>query len=81
MRQQHVQLRVHGTRLNGGRAGLHAGGCPRFARRADRNLSPLGKLYPERLGAKALMGYSMGAFESLFVAATESTNEAPLDQV
>ena len=38
----------------------------------------LEKLYPERLGPKALMGYSMGAFESLFVAATESTNEAPL---
>jgi ABC-type transporter lipoprotein component MlaA/pimeloyl-ACP methyl ester carboxylesterase len=38
----------------------------------------LEKLYPERLGPKALMGYSMGAFETLFVAATESTNEAPL---
>jgi pimeloyl-ACP methyl ester carboxylesterase len=38
----------------------------------------LEKLYPERLGAKALMGYSMGAFESLFVAGTESTNKAPL---
>jgi ABC-type transporter lipoprotein component MlaA/pimeloyl-ACP methyl ester carboxylesterase len=38
----------------------------------------LEKLHPERLGPKALMGYSMGAFESLFVAATESTNEAPL---
>ena len=37
MRQQHVQLRVHGTRLDGGRAGLHAGRCSRFARRADRN--------------------------------------------
>jgi hypothetical protein len=34
--------------------------------------------YPDRLGPKALMGYSMGAFQSLFVAATESTNEAPL---
>jgi pimeloyl-ACP methyl ester carboxylesterase len=38
----------------------------------------LEKLYPERLGPKALMGYSMGAFESSFVAATESTNEVPL---
>ena len=38
----------------------------------------LEKLYPKRLGARALMGYSMGAFESLFVAATESTNVAPL---
>jgi ABC-type transporter lipoprotein component MlaA/pimeloyl-ACP methyl ester carboxylesterase len=38
----------------------------------------LEKLYPERLGPKALMGYSMGAFESLFVAAAESTNEASL---
>jgi ABC-type transporter lipoprotein component MlaA len=38
----------------------------------------LEKLYPKRLGARALMGYSMGAFQSLFVAATESTNEAPL---
>src|ERR1039457_3208468 len=41
----------------------------------DRRLE---KLYPERLGPKALMGYSMGAFETLFVAATESTNQAPL---
>jgi hypothetical protein len=38
----------------------------------------LEKLYPKRLGARALMGYSMGAFQSLFVAATESTNGAPL---
>ena len=38
----------------------------------------LEKLYPKRLGARALMGYSMGAFQSLFVAATESTNKAPL---
>lgn len=36
------------------------------------------KLYPERLGPKALMGYSMGGFESLFMAATESTNAEPL---
>ena len=32
-------------------------------------------LYPDRLGNKALMGYSMGAFESLFIAATEPTNQ------
>jgi ABC-type transporter lipoprotein component MlaA/pimeloyl-ACP methyl ester carboxylesterase len=38
----------------------------------------LEKLYPERLGSKALLGYSMGAFESLFLAATESTHEASL---
>ncbi len=31
-------------------------------------------LYPDRLGETALMGYSMGAFESLFVAATETNN-------
>jgi len=37
-------------------------------------------LYPDRLGTKALMGYSMGAFHSLFIAATESTNRAPLIQ-
>jgi pimeloyl-ACP methyl ester carboxylesterase len=38
----------------------------------------LEKLYPARLGSKAVMGYSMGAFESLFMAATASTNQAPL---
>jgi hypothetical protein len=38
----------------------------------DRRLN---KLYPDRLGNKALMGYSMGAFESLFVAATGPTNQ------
>jgi len=35
----------------------------------------LNKLYPDRLGHKALMGYSMGALESLFVAATGPTNQ------
>jgi pimeloyl-ACP methyl ester carboxylesterase len=38
----------------------------------------LHKLYPDRLGNKALMGYSMGALQSLFVAATEPTNQLPL---
>jgi ABC-type transporter lipoprotein component MlaA len=33
--------------------------------------------YPNRLGNRALMGYSMGALESLFIAATGATN-APL---
>ena len=36
-RQQPVQLRVHGTRLDGGAAGLSAGGWPRPARRAHRD--------------------------------------------
>jgi ABC-type transporter lipoprotein component MlaA/pimeloyl-ACP methyl ester carboxylesterase len=31
--------------------------------------------YPGRMGDKALMGYSMGAFESLFIAATSPTNQ------
>ncbi len=35
-------------------------------------------LYPGRLGQKALMGYSMGAFDSLYVASTEPTNALPL---
>ena len=35
-------------------------------------------LYPDRMGDKALMGYSMGALHSLFVAATEPTNQSPL---
>jgi hypothetical protein len=38
----------------------------------------LEKSYPQKLGPRALMGYSMGAFQSLFVAATEATNTAPL---
>jgi len=38
----------------------------------------LEKLYPNRFGSKALLGYSMGGFESLFVAATSSTNDPPL---
>jgi pimeloyl-ACP methyl ester carboxylesterase len=38
----------------------------------------LDKLYPGRLGPRALMGYSMGAFESMFLAATQSTNQPPL---
>jgi ABC-type transporter lipoprotein component MlaA len=35
-------------------------------------------LYPDRLGGKALMGYSMGAFDSLYIAATARTNHGPL---
>jgi ABC-type transporter lipoprotein component MlaA/pimeloyl-ACP methyl ester carboxylesterase len=35
-------------------------------------------LYPGRLGEKALLGYSMGAFHSLYVAGTEATNDASL---
>ena len=38
----------------------------------DRRLHAL---YPNRLGNRALMGYSMGAFQSLFVAATGPTNQ------
>jgi ABC-type transporter lipoprotein component MlaA/pimeloyl-ACP methyl ester carboxylesterase len=34
--------------------------------------------YPRRLGARALMGYSMGAFQSLFMAAQAATNVGPL---
>ena len=37
----------------------------------------LNALYPNRLGYKALMGYSMGAFQSLFIAATGPTNLTP----
>jgi pimeloyl-ACP methyl ester carboxylesterase len=38
----------------------------------DRHLE---QLYPDRLGNKALMGYSMGAFETLFLASTAPTNQ------
>ncbi len=41
----------------------------------DRKLT---RLYPHRLGNKALMGYSMGALESLYIAATEPTNQLSL---
>ena len=41
----------------------------------DRRLN---KLHPDRLGDKALMGYSMGALHSLFIAAAEPTNQLPL---
>ena len=41
----------------------------------DRHLH---SVYPDRLGDKVLMGYSMGAFESLYLAATEPTNRLPL---
>jgi len=30
--------------------------------------------YPQRLGARAIMGYSIGAFQALFMAGTEATN-------
>jgi pimeloyl-ACP methyl ester carboxylesterase len=38
----------------------------------------LSQLYPGRLGNKALVGYSMGALETLFIAATGPTNPLPL---
>jgi ABC-type transporter lipoprotein component MlaA/pimeloyl-ACP methyl ester carboxylesterase len=41
----------------------------------DRRLD---KLYPQRLGSRALMGYSLGAFETLFLAAAQATNTEPL---
>jgi pimeloyl-ACP methyl ester carboxylesterase len=44
----------------------------------DRRLH---SLYSGRLGDKALMGYSMGAFDSLYVAATEPTNQLPLIKI
>jgi len=34
--------------------------------------------YRNRLGPRVLMGYSMGAFQSLFLAAQAATNEAPM---
>ena len=37
-------------------------------------------VYPHRLGNKALMGYSMGALQTLFIASTASTNQATLIQ-
>jgi ABC-type transporter lipoprotein component MlaA/pimeloyl-ACP methyl ester carboxylesterase len=41
----------------------------------DRRLN---KMYPDRLAGRALMGYSMGALESLYIASAEPTNRAPL---
>jgi ABC-type transporter lipoprotein component MlaA len=41
----------------------------------DRRLE---KAYPHRVGSRALIGYSLGGYHSLFVAATASTNEAPV---
>jgi ABC-type transporter lipoprotein component MlaA/pimeloyl-ACP methyl ester carboxylesterase len=38
----------------------------------------LNRMHPGRLEGKALMGYSMGAFDSLYIAATEATNQSPL---
>jgi hypothetical protein len=38
----------------------------------------LHSLYPNRFGSRALMGYSMGAFESLYIASTEATNQSKL---
>jgi len=37
----------------------------------------LHQLYPDRLGHRALLGYSMGALESLFIAAADTTNPPP----
>lgn len=42
----------------------------------DRRLQGL---YPDRLGERALMGYSMGALHSLFVAASKPTNAPASD--
>src|SRR5262249_57390782 len=43
----------------------------------DRRLE---KAYPHRMGSKALVGYSLGGFHSLFIAATAATNQASLIQ-
>ena len=39
----------------------------------------LNKLYPDRLGKKVLLGYSMGALESLFIAAMAPPQPLPAD--
>jgi ABC-type transporter lipoprotein component MlaA/pimeloyl-ACP methyl ester carboxylesterase len=41
----------------------------------DRRLQAI---YPGRLGGRELMGYSMGAFDALYIAATAPTNQLPL---
>jgi hypothetical protein len=41
----------------------------------DRRLN---QFYPGRLGKRALMGYSMGALESSYIASTQATNQMPL---
>ena len=41
----------------------------------DRRLAAM---YPGRLGARALLGDSMGAFEALYIAGTAATNQQPL---
>jgi ABC-type transporter lipoprotein component MlaA len=41
----------------------------------DRRLNAL---FPDQLGERALLGYSMGAIHTLFIAAGEKTNQAPL---
>jgi pimeloyl-ACP methyl ester carboxylesterase len=41
----------------------------------DRRLNAM---HPGRLGDRALLGYSMGAFDSLYIAGTAPTNQLPL---
>jgi ABC-type transporter lipoprotein component MlaA len=41
----------------------------------DRRLNAL---FPDQLGERALMGYSMGALHTLVIAASETTNQEPL---
>ena len=43
--------------------------------------TPLNASYPRRLGAKALMGYSMGAFDALYIAATQDDQSLAIDEV
>jgi len=38
----------------------------------------LAGMYPGRLGARALLGDSMGAFETMYIAGTAATNQQPL---
>jgi len=40
----------------------------------------LNALYPDRLGNKALMGYSMGAFDTMYLASGDQTNDSRLIQ-
>src|SRR5579884_130323 len=38
----------------------------------------LERIYPGRIGQKAVLGYSMGGFEAMFLAGAETTNARPL---
>ena len=81
VRQQPFQLRVHGTRLDRGAAGLPAGGWPRLARRSHRDRSPFECALPGPFGRQGVDGLFHGRIRIPVRRGHRADQSAAVDQI